>query len=85
MKPPIETVSCATVPAALPDPYVITTLESAEVLALKVEDAEVSKSLVERVQEVHVVSASQRSAEPVSSTTEKFCGLDQNIRLVGQE
>lgn len=56
-------------PATVPEPYWISTCESAPEDALYVVDDVVSNSGVEREQPSHDDVANQRSAEPVSRIT----------------
>jgi len=73
VKPPIETESEESFPATAPDPYRMVTSGAAAVL-WKVDDLDAWKRGVTESQDVHDVSASHRSEEPVSRMTLNGCG-----------
>ena len=78
MKPPIVTVSEATVPVTEPDPYkmVISGFDELAVGAtLNVDDFEVSKTGDPTVQLRQVETGNHKSEDPVSRTTSNDWGL----------
>ena len=75
VNPPMVTVSDARLPATDPEPYLMTTCELSELDGWSDVDFEVWKRGVLGSQSVHVSLANQRSEEPVSRMTSKFCAL----------
>ena len=75
----METTSCAIIPPTEPYSKESVVLAYAEVID---EDLEGSNNGVVELQEVHNVSKTKRSADPVPRTTLNNCGLLNGITFV---